>query len=373
MKPASLDMQDYLMLGMVGLYFSLLYFLPEGKLKDMVGGGGIVIIFIVVLGAELISQLQASQYDCINMRIRPEGRIVRIFHQGHKTWPLEQYGLPNWFITVFPTEKPIRDAEYGLVNRIGIRHTYPPDKRIVYGKGTTYFNQIRINHGHCANITTYRRDRAAADIKFLKVTPIYDLAEAPGDYYLMREIGPSIHIQEQTGEQITLQVDVIGKITPEELKKKYETTAFENSRLKSELSEVRRQNIEAHEERARLAEMQDLITSETSGLMNIKLDVRRLVVQELLVLATAFGGAIQALKELQGPRIPLQFDKRLIGTMVIVGLITGLVYLKWDSIAEGVTKFQVWFGSSLQNQLVCLAFLLILVVGGIVAWRRNKH
>lgn len=373
MKPASLDLQDYVMFGMIGLYFTLLYVLPEGTLKDIVGGGGIVVIFVVMVGAEFLAMVMASSYDCINMRVRPENRIIRVFHNGHKTFPLEKHGLPNWYITVFPTKTPIRDSEYGLVNRIGICHTYPPDKRFVYGKGITYFKQIRINHGHCANITAYKRPAASADIRFLDVTPIYDLAEAPGDYYLMREVGPSIHIQERTGEQaLKLQVDTLGKVTAEELKDNYETLAFENSQLRNQLSEVWRQSIEAHEERVRLAEQQDLITSETSGLMNTKLDVRRLVIQELLVWVEACGGAKQALETLQGPRIPLKIDKRLVLTTILAAAVTGLVYLKYDSIMEGLTKFQVWFSLSLQNQLVCLAFLVIVLVAGIVAWRNNK-
>lgn len=375
MKPASFDKNDYLFLGLFVGYVIFLQWSDAyltGAVKTMAGSIGLVVFMGSPFIIEAYLTLLGGYHDSVNLWIRPDEKWVRMFFNDPVTYPMDAEGFENTYVTVFPLKEVVKDTNLGDIEQIALHHIHPYSKRFKFSSGRTYFKGMRINHGHTMNATAYRRDRSPLAISFTKPTLVMDLVEAGGDYELRGEIGPGMKLIE-TDDGLVLALDTVGEVTPDELLDLYMRQSFELSQLKSDLVETKRQRNIAKSLATQVMDRSDLLSSEFSGLMNVKPEIRQLVIQETLMWRSLFGDFDNAVKQLKGPMIPFKLTAKTITTMALALIVSVLVYLKWDSLTTGTVAAWEWFAASVQNQAITLVALLIICGTIIYGWRKAKQ
>jgi len=336
------------------------------------GWFGLLLFLLSPFAIEAYLSLLAGYYDSVNLWIRPDEKWVRMFFNKPVTYSMASEGFENTYVTVFALKEKIRDQTLGDVEQIALHHTHPYAQRFKFGDGRTYFKGMRLNHGHTMNATAYRRERSPLAISFTKPTIVLDLVEAGGDYEMRGEVGPGMKLI-NTEEGLVLALDTVGEVTPDELLDLYMRQSFELAQLKSDLVETKRQRNIAQSAAGQAMERSDLLSSEFTGLMNAKPDIRQLVIQETLMWLHLLGNFVAAAKHLKGPRLPFKLSAKNVTTMTLALLVSVLVYLKWDSLTNGTVMAWTWFAASIQNQAITLVALLIICGTAIYGWRRAKQ
>ena len=338
----------------------------------MAGWFGLLLFLLSPFAIEAYLSLLAGYYDSVNLWIRPDEKWVRMFFNKPVTYSMASEGFENTYVTVFALKEKIRDQTLGDVEQIALHHTHPYAQRFKFGDGRTYFKGMRLNHGHTMNATAYRRERSPLAISFTKPTIVLDLVEAGGDYEMRGEVGPGMKLV-NTEEGLVLALDTVGEVTPDELLDLYMRQSFELAQFKTDLVETKRQRNIAKSLATQTMDRSDLLSSEFSGLMNVKPEIRQLVIQETLMWRALFGDFDNTVKQLKGPMIPFKLTAKNVTTMALALMVSVLVYLKWESITGGTVMAWSWFTASIQNQVITIVAMIIVCVTAIYGWRKARR
>lgn len=337
------------------------------------GGIGFVVCFGSPFLLEAYFTVMAAGYTAVNLLVAPDNKWYRIFYNEPRLYDLTgSIGLGNTSVAVLPLAEKIKDEEIGGIDQIALHYRGEYGRRFKFSKGTTYYKNLRINHGHVMWAVAHRRERSPLAITFTKPTLVLDLVYAGGDYDLQKDIGVGLKLIE-TPEGDTLTVDGIEReVTANELLGLYETECFEKNSLISENLELRRQRNFALSQAMAVSERSELLGSEFTGLMAVKPEQRSLTIQEFLMWSELFGDHDKAMASLKGPRLPLKLSQKNIMMAALAAIIAAFVYLKYDNIAAAVMIGFTWVTASLQNQLITLVFIGIISGTIFYGWRRAR-
>jgi hypothetical protein len=138
--------------------------------------------------AEQLLQFEASQFPALKSHISPLEKDVTFFikeqlgevpsicideiEQWYRTGPLE-----------LATKVPF--LTFGKVQKIMIEHRLPWNSRIKGHVGTVIYKGVQIKHNNIASITLWMLPSKSPEINMLDVVPVFTLACAPQDFYLL--------------------------------------------------------------------------------------------------------------------------------------------------------------------------------------------
>ena len=239
-------------------------------------------IFIV----EWMLRVQAATWTYIEAICRPSNQKLHLFIKDLETQEIE----PGVYATKLNLSEKVKHSFYQVLEYVVIKHTLPWEDRMRFTPGKAVYKGYVVEHPKTAKIVVYEPTSGSFDVDHLNPIPVFWLKEAPGDYYL-----PSEAIAPQT-------VMANGGI-----EQAFETKKLmmENTQLRSQITELKRQALDWHQRAVRLEEVVDQLKNELYAVLKSKGDFKKAVVEYMLTIREAQLRIENALKQMKAPRITI--------------------------------------------------------------------
>lgn len=296
--------------------------------------GMVISISFLVVTNEMLKwkASEFTHYDCI---CRPSRNRLHLFITTLESVEIPQ--RPGFYATALTLGDKLEHSFYGTIEKGGqvvITHWGEWEKRMVLGKGKAIFKDQVVDHAKSCMIVLYEPPDTF-DMDHLSPIPVFELAEAPGDFYIAEDyqlLKTSVPIELLKKKVLTGGETMTGAV----LLKQYLDLKRDSEDLKIRNSELSRQAHHWHQEAVRGEEVLKQVKNELHAVLSSRSDMKQAVVEQVATSLEAHTKIRNALKELK----PVNWLSRAL-VMLILGVMTLGVFLmnpggvlQWLSVAS---------------------------------------
>lgn len=254
--------------------------------RDVLFWGGMVSAIVFVVGTEYLFRITASKFLYIQGIVRPTGEMLHMFIKepmdGIHSREIDR--VNHIYETPLTLGENLRLRKYLGVRQVVLEHVLTWEKRFIALPGRAMFRGYSVEHPRTAKMILWTPKEGQTIIDHAEPIPVFMVAEAPRDYYLATD--PVI--VESPGTD--LQAVEKGSVDVQTVRNQLDSEKIKNR-------ELERQNFTLQRNIIRIEGMLKQIKNEFRGALSRTRDTAKLVLEELLTVASAHSEIEEAVNE----------------------------------------------------------------------------